>query len=81
VTNWYQSMVTRLGLLGLMYESCKEIFLSKFSLQGEGLQNETVIWEFLRNSSKGSILFLCQNDNYSYRSRDALINITDNTQV
>jgi hypothetical protein len=25
VTNWYQSMVTTLGLLGLMYESRKEI--------------------------------------------------------
>ena len=32
VTNWYQSMVTTLGLLGLMYESRKEIFLSAFSL-------------------------------------------------
>ena len=77
--NWYQSMVTTLGLLGLMYDSCKEILLSAFSLQGEGLHNETVIWEFLRNSNKGIILFLCQNDNYSYRSRDALINITDKT--
>ena len=75
VTNWYQSMVTTLGLLWLMYESRKEILLSAFSLQGEGLQNETVIWEFLRNSSKGIILLLCKNDNYSYRSRDALITI------
>ena len=32
VTNWYQSMVTTLGLLGLMYESRKEILLSAFSL-------------------------------------------------
>jgi hypothetical protein len=31
VTNWYQSMVTTLGLLGLMYESCKEVSLSAFT--------------------------------------------------
>jgi hypothetical protein len=31
VTNWYQSMVTTLGLLGLMYESCKEVLLSAFT--------------------------------------------------
>jgi hypothetical protein len=38
------------------------------------MKNETVSWEFLRNCSKGIILFLCQNDNYSYQSRDMLIN-------
>jgi hypothetical protein len=31
VTNWYQSMVTTLGLLGLMHESHKEVFLSTFT--------------------------------------------------
>ena len=31
VTNWFQSMVTTLGLLGLMYESRKEILLSAFT--------------------------------------------------
>ena len=31
VTNWYQSMVTTLGLLGLMYESRKERLLSAFT--------------------------------------------------
>jgi hypothetical protein len=31
VTNWYQSMVTTLGLLGLMYEPRKEMLLSAFT--------------------------------------------------
>jgi hypothetical protein len=31
VTNWYQSMETTLGLLGLMHESHKEVLLSTFT--------------------------------------------------
>jgi hypothetical protein len=30
VTNWYQSMPTTLGLLGLMHESHKKILLENF---------------------------------------------------
>jgi hypothetical protein len=33
VTNWYQSMVTTLGLLGLMHESHKEVLLSALLLK------------------------------------------------
>ena len=79
VTNWYQSMVTTLGLLGLMYKSRKEILLSAFTPRGEELQIEPVILGILVEFQQKNFFSPYQSDNYSYQSRDMLINIYNKT--